>query len=170
MSREPNVGSGVEPTRETAVALPSERADAGDRARNVPGLIVAGAGAAVAWGLHWMVPAVPALTAVMLLGVVAAHLPVIRDGVRGVARPGLSVAGKRLMRLAVVLLGASLSLQELRQVGLPTMVMVVVVVVITFIGTWWLGGRIGLHGDQPLLIAVGYAEVTRMTPRPRSLW
>ena len=114
-------------------------------------------GAAAAWAVHWAVPAVPALTAVMVLGVAAAHLPVVRDGMRGVARPGLSVASKRLMRLAVVLLGANLSLRELREVGLPTLVMVVGVVAVTFIGTWWLGHRLGLHGDQPLLIASGYA-------------
>ncbi|MCM4084275.1 YeiH family protein [Paractinoplanes hotanensis] len=125
--------------------------------RIAPGLMVASLGAAAAWGVHWAMPAVPTLTAVMVLGIAVAHLPVIRDGVRGVARPGLSVAGKRLMRLAVVLLGINLSIGKLREVGLPTMAMVVVVVVVTFVGTWWLGHRIGVRGDQPLLIAVGYA-------------
>ncbi|MFE9688414.1 YeiH family protein [Micromonospora sp. NPDC005806] len=123
----------------------------------LPGLLAASAGAAGAWAVHWALPAVPALTAAMVLGIAAAHLPVVRERVRGVARPGLSVAGKRLMRLGIVLLGLKLSVQDVRELGWPTMVMVVAVVAATFLGTWWLGRRLGLRGDQPLLIAAGYS-------------
>ncbi|MGK5741192.1 YeiH family protein [Micromonospora sp. URMC 103] len=123
----------------------------------VPGLVAAAVGAAVAWAVHWAVPAVPTLTAAVVLGIAAAHLPAVRDRVRGVARPGLSVAGKRLMRIGIVLLGLKLSVQDVRALGWPTIVMVVAVVAATFAGTWWLGRRIGLPGDQPLLIASGYA-------------
>ncbi|MGC5021732.1 YeiH family protein [Micromonospora sp. DT47] len=123
----------------------------------LPGLLAASAGAAGAWAAHWALPAVPALTAAMVLGIAAAHLPVVRERVRGVARPGLSVAGKRLMRLGIVLLGLKLSVQDVRELGWPTMVMVVAVVAATFLGTWWLGRRLGLRGDQPLLIAAGYS-------------
>ncbi|MEV1327958.1 putative sulfate exporter family transporter [Micromonospora costi] len=133
------------------------RSPGGGRRAVLPGLLVAGVGAAAAWAVHWALPAVPTLTVAIVLGVVAAHLPAVRDRVRGVARPGLSVAGKRLMRLGIVLLGLKLSVQDVRALGWPTIVMVVAVVAATFLGTWWLGRRIGLPGDQPLLIAAGYA-------------
>ncbi|MBH1932831.1 putative sulfate exporter family transporter [Streptomyces sp. AV19] len=118
---------------------------------------MAAAAVALAWAVHRLVPAVPLLTAAVVLGIAAAHLPGVRDGVRGVGRPGLTLAGKRLMRLGVVLLGLRLSLGDVLGIGWATVAMVLVTVVVTFLGTLWLGRRLGLRGDQPLLIATGYA-------------
>ncbi|WP_443073217.1 YeiH family protein [Streptomyces sp. S465] len=121
------------------------------------GLGFAVAGVAAAWGVHRLLPAVPLLTAAVVLGIVAAHLPGTRGLVRGVCRAGLSLAGKRLMRLGIVLLGLKLSLDDVLGLGWATVAMVLGVVAATFCGTWWLGRRMGLRGDQPLLIATGYA-------------
>jgi uncharacterized integral membrane protein (TIGR00698 family) len=122
-----------------------------------PGLALAVVGVAVAWSLHQLLPDIPMLTASVVLGIVAAHLPGVRSVVRGAARPGLSYAGKRLMRIGIVLLGLKLSLDDVLGLGWATVAMVLGVVAATFLGTWWLGRRIGLPGDQPLLIAAGYA-------------
>ncbi|MBI0317718.1 YeiH family protein [Streptomyces javensis] len=121
------------------------------------GLGLAVAGVATAWGVHRLLPAVPLLTASVVLGIVAAHLPGARGLVRGVCRAGLSLAGKRLMRLGIVLLGLKLSLNDVLGLGWATVAMVLGVVAATFCGTWWLGRRMGLRGDQPLLIATGYS-------------
>ncbi|WP_439946102.1 YeiH family protein [Streptomyces sp. BBFR109] len=123
----------------------------------LPGLAVAAAGVALAWTVHRVLPAVPLLTAAIVLGVAAAHLPGPRAVVRGVARPGLSFAGKRLMRAGVVLLGLSVGLGDVLGLGWETVAMVLGTVAATFAGTVWLGRRMGLPGDQPLLIATGYA-------------
>ncbi|MFQ6144138.1 YeiH family protein [Streptomyces seoulensis] len=123
----------------------------------LPGLAVAAAGVALAWTAHQVLPAVPMLTAAIVLGVAAAHLPGSRATVRGVARPGLSFAGKRLMRAGVVLLGLSVGLGDVLGLGWETVAMVLCTVAATFGGTVWLGRRMGLPGDQPLLIATGYA-------------
>ncbi|MBP8538587.1 putative sulfate exporter family transporter [Streptomyces sp. MK37H] len=121
------------------------------------GLGLAVAGVATAWGVHRLLPAVPLLTAAVVLGITAAHLPGARGLVRGVCRAGLSLAGKRLMRLGIVLLGLKLSLDDVLGLGWATVAMVLGVVAATFCGTWWLGRRMGLRGDQPLLIATGYS-------------
>ncbi|MFD8334041.1 YeiH family protein [Streptomyces solisilvae] len=121
------------------------------------GLGLAVAGVTAAWGVHRLLPAVPLLTAAVVLGIVAAHLPGARGLVRGVCRAGLSLAGKRLMRLGIVLLGLKLSLNDVLGLGWATVAMVLGVVAATFWGTWWLGRRMGLRGDQPLLIATGYS-------------
>ncbi|UGY95064.1 YeiH family protein [Streptomyces gobiensis] len=123
----------------------------------VPGLLLAFCGVAVALGLHLLLPFVPMLTAAVVLGIVAGQLPGTRQLIRGVARPGLSLAAKRLMRLGIVLLGLKLSLDDVRGLGWATVAMVLAVVMATLLGTWWLGRRMGLRGDQPLLIATGYA-------------
>ncbi|MGW7581073.1 YeiH family protein [Kitasatospora sp. NPDC054768] len=124
---------------------------------DAPGLLLAALGVAAALGVHALVPAVPKLTAAVVLGMVAAHLPGVRPVVRGIARPGLSTAGKRLMRLGIVLLGLKLSLDDVLGLGWATVAMVLAVVAATFAGTLWLGRRLGLPGDQPLLVATGYS-------------
>ncbi|MFF7454099.1 YeiH family protein [Kitasatospora sp. NPDC008115] len=140
----------VRPSRTRTRALPPLGGDA-------PGLLLAGLGVAAAFAVHQAVPAVPRLTAAVLLGVAAAHLPGLRPVVRGVARPGLSTAGKRLMRLGIVLLGLKLGLDDVLGLGWATVAMVIAVVAATFAGTLWLGRRLGLPGDQPLLVATGYS-------------
>ncbi|WP_274563996.1 YeiH family protein [Streptomyces spiramyceticus] len=122
-----------------------------------PGLALATAGVGVAWAVHQLLPNVPMLTAAVVLGVAASHLPGTRALVRGRARPGLSYAGKRLMRLGIVLLGLKLGLDDVLGIGWATVAMVLGVVTATFFGTWWLGRRMGLRGDQPLLVATGYS-------------
>ncbi|MFJ7249325.1 YeiH family protein [Kitasatospora sp. NPDC098652] len=124
---------------------------------DAPGLLLAAVGVATAIAVHAAVPAVPKLTAAVALGMAAAHLPGLRPVVRGVARSGLSTAGKRLMRLGIVLLGLKLSLDDVLGLGWATVAMVLTVVAATFAGTLWLGRRLGLPGDQPLLVATGYS-------------
>lgn len=125
--------------------------------RTLPGLALAGVAVAVAWTVHRLLPDVPMLTAAVVLGIVAAHVPPVRGLVRGAARPGLTFAGKRLMRAGIVLLGLRLGLKDVLGLGWATVAMVLGVVAATFAGTWWLGRRMGLPGDQPLLIATGYS-------------
>ncbi|WP_367045098.1 putative sulfate exporter family transporter [Streptomyces sp. Je 1-332] len=127
------------------------------RPRPLPGLGLAALGVTVAWVTHALIPAVPMLTAAVVLGLAAAHVPGVRAVVRGRCKAGLSLAGKRLMRLGIVLLGLKLSLSDVLGVGWATVAMVLGVVAATFFGTWWLGRRLGLPGDQPLLIATGYS-------------
>ncbi|WP_306332870.1 YeiH family protein [Streptomyces sp. KL118A] len=126
--------------------------------RKLPGLALAAAGVAVAWGVHHLVPGIPMLTAAVVLGIAAAHLPGAAHAfVRGPGKAGLTFAGKRLMRVGIVLLGLKLSLNDVLGLGWASVAMVLCVVAVTFFGTWWLGRRMGLRGDQPLLIATGYS-------------
>ncbi|MCN9241759.1 putative sulfate exporter family transporter [Streptomyces sp. RY43-2] len=145
------------PERRTSDARRTPSPAAPRRRGAVPGLALAVVGVAVAFAVHALVPAVPTLTVAVVLGVVAAHLPGAAPLVRGVARPGLSLAGKRLMRLGIVLLGLKLSLGDVAGLGWQSLVMVVGVVLITFFGTRWMGRRIGLSDDQSLLVATGYS-------------
>ncbi|MFD8520853.1 YeiH family protein [Streptomyces capillispiralis] len=140
--------------RERAAATPPAGRPAAARRH---GLALALLGVALAWCAHRALPGVPMLTAAVVLGVAAAHLPRLRTVVRTTARPGLSYAGRRLMRAGIVLLGLRLAFDDVRALGWATVLMVIGVVTVTLLGTWWLGRRLGLPGDQPLLIAAGYA-------------
>ncbi|HEX5565883.1 MAG TPA: putative sulfate exporter family transporter [Streptomyces sp.] len=124
---------------------------------SLPGLALVACGTAAAWGVHLLLPAVPMLTAAVVLGVAAVHLPGVRRFADGPGRPGLALAGKRLMRLGVVLLGLELGVSDVLGLGWATVAMVLAVVTATFFGTLWLGRKLGLRGDQPLLVAAGYS-------------
>ncbi|GAA1170942.1 putative integral membrane protein (TIGR00698 family) [Kitasatospora gansuensis] len=137
-------------------AVPHPVPPAGLR-RNGPGLALAATGVATAWCLHRLLPAVPMLTLAVLLGVTAGQLPGLRVLVTGPAKAGLALAARRLMRAGIVLLGLRLGLRDVLGLGWATVLMVLAVVAATFFGTCWLGRRLGLPGDQPLLIATGYS-------------
>jgi uncharacterized integral membrane protein (TIGR00698 family) len=123
----------------------------------LPGLAAATIAAAAAWGIHWLVPAVPLLTAAVALGIVVGQLPFARAALTGSLAPGLGVASRRLMRIGIVLLGLKLSLVDIANLGWVTILSTVAIVVLTFVGTIGLGRLFRLPGNQPLLVATGFS-------------
>lgn len=123
----------------------------------LPGVVACAVAAAVAWGVHWLVPVVPWLTAAVVLGIVVGQLPVARPAVAGRLAPGLSLSAKRLMRIGVVLLGLKLSLGDIAGLGWVAILTTVGVVLLSFAGTFWIGRLMRLPGHQPLLIATGFS-------------
>ena len=122
-------------------------------ARLLPGLAITAAAVAIAWSVNVLEPTVSPLTCAVLLGAVAANVRILPSR----AQPGIAFAGKRLMRLGIVLLGLKLALSDVLALGWQTLVVTVGVVLLTFLGTAWLGRWMGLPGDQPLLIATGFS-------------
>ncbi len=123
----------------------------------LPGVLVAAAAAVLAGIIHAVVPGFPLLTVAVVLGIAAGQLPALRPALAGVLAKGLSVAATRIMRLGIVLLGLKLSLVDILGLGWLTIATTVLIVLLTFAGTLWLGRRLGLPGNQPLLIATGFS-------------
>ncbi len=121
------------------------------------GVATAAAAALLAWGIHTALPAVPLLTAAVVLGIVVAQVPATRGVLAGVLAPGLSIAAKKFMRIGIVLLGLKLSLIDIAHLGWVSIVTVIAVLAITFVVTLWLGKLLKLPGHQPLLIATGFS-------------
>ncbi len=118
-----------------------------------PGLAVCGAAVLAAWGVHRLVGAVPMLTAALLLGIVAVNTGVLPES----ARAGARFAASKLMRVGVALLGLQVALRDVVGLGWQTIVMAVVVLLTTLLGTRWLGRRMGLSDRMSLLVASGFA-------------
>lgn len=118
-----------------------------------PGLAVTVVAVAACWLVNAAEPAISPLTCAVILGAVAANARLLPRR----ARPGLGFAGKRLMRLGIVLLGLKLALADVGALGWQTLAVTGGVVLLTFFGTQWLGRRLGLPGDQPLLVATGFS-------------
>lgn len=126
-------------------------------ARLLPGLGVAAAGLVLAFVAHLVLPAVPVLTLCVVFGVVLGQIPALRPALDGVLKPGLALSSRRLLRVGIVLLGLKLSLGDIVDLGAPTLIAVVAVVVLTFFGTLWMGRLAKLPGDEPLLLAAGFS-------------
>ena len=123
----------------------------------LPGLLTAAAAVLPAYLLHWLFPWLPVLTAAVILGLLAANLPGISKAVTGPLKPGLSVGAKKLMRAGIVLLGLKVSLVDIAGLGGPALLLIVVLVLAAFAGTYLVCRAFRLPGDEPLLIASGFS-------------
>jgi uncharacterized integral membrane protein (TIGR00698 family) len=122
-----------------------------------PGLGAALAAVVLALAVHATVPVLPAMTVAVVLGILVSNLPGSGALVHGVLRPGLSFAGKHLMRAGIVLLGLKLSLLDVVSLGWRTVGLIVAVVALSFAGTYALGKAFRLAAPAPLLIATGFS-------------
>lgn len=124
------------------------------RAQGVlPGLLLAGGAAVVAFGLHRLVPGVPAVVTALVLGLFLANT----RGVSQRALPGLALASGAGLKLGVVLLGFELVFQDVFSLGGRGLLVVVVVVLVTFAGTQLAGPRLGISKGLSLLVATGFS-------------
>jgi uncharacterized integral membrane protein (TIGR00698 family) len=124
------------------------------RRQDLPGLGLVALIATVAFAVESVIktttPVVlsPLVVAVVLGGLIS-NLGLIPER----CRSGLRFAARSLLRLGIVLLGLQLSFSQVRELGAPGLLLVAFVVAITFIGTQWLGKKLGLSHGLSLLVA-----------------
>lgn len=76
-------------------------------------------------------------------------------GVRRVLRDGVKVCSKKVLRLAIILLGFKLSLAEVSTLGLKATLLIVFVSTATLLVSVWLGRKMGIAKHLSLLIGAG---------------
>jgi uncharacterized integral membrane protein (TIGR00698 family) len=121
--------------------------------RLLPGLLLVAAITALAFAAAHAVRALNPSTVAVALGAVAANTGLHRP----VLHPGTAFAARRVLRVAVVLLGLQVALPQLADLGVAGLVVVVATVAVTFAGTRLLGRLLGLPPARSLLVATGYA-------------
>jgi uncharacterized integral membrane protein (TIGR00698 family) len=119
----------------------------------VPGLLAVAAATAVAFGVNAVLPAVNPSTVAVVLGALAVNTGLHRPALH----VGTHVASHRFLRLAVVLLGLQLGLQQLLDLGPRGAAVVLSTVAITFTGTRLLGRLLGVPPARSLLVATGFS-------------
>ncbi|MEW2544930.1 putative sulfate exporter family transporter [Streptomyces sp. NPDC047002] len=118
-----------------------------------PGIAAAACATAVAYAVaHWVPALNPSIVAV-ILGALVTNLRLHAAALH----PGTRLAGKRLLRIAVVLLGLQLSLPELARLGGRGLAVVAVTVAATFVGTRLLARALGVSPARGLLVATGFS-------------
>ncbi|GAA4479797.1 YeiH family protein [Microbacterium panaciterrae] len=117
----------------------------------LPGLGLTVPIALVATVIGTLVPVLGSALPAIVIGVVVA---VIR---RPTARfqPGVEYSGKFLLQLAVVLLGAQLSLGAILQVGAESLPVMLSTLTVCLIGTWLIGRALRIPSRLRTLIGVG---------------
>ncbi|MEO7587236.1 MAG: YeiH family protein [Arachnia sp.] len=118
-----------------------------------PGLLLCLGGGAVAMLANRFVPTVSALLFAIVLGAVIGNI----WRVPPVMAPGVAVAGKRILRVGIVMLGLQLVLGDLLELGLGMVAVAAVVVAVGIIGTVLIGRAMGIPPQQRLLIACGFS-------------
>ena len=121
--------------------------------RYAPGLIFALVVTFVGFNIHWKFASVSPLVASLVIGVVIGNLGVIPQ----VCAPGQKFAAKRVLRFGIVLLGTQLAVSQVIDLGGQELFVVLGVVAITFLGTTWLGPKLGVSKTLSLLIATGFS-------------
>lgn len=76
-------------------------------------------------------------------------------GVRRYMRDGVKLCSKKVLRLAIILLGFKLSLAEVGALGLKATLMIIIVSTATLLVTCWLGRKMGISKNLALLIGSG---------------
>ena len=120
-----------------------------------PGLSAAIALAIIARLVTGYLPSVIAeVTVAILLGVVTATISGSR--MRGLDS-GLQFASQRVLRLGIILLGARLSLVEVARIGVPSTIVIVAVMAVSFLVVLGVSRLVKVEGRLAVLIAVGTA-------------
>jgi uncharacterized integral membrane protein (TIGR00698 family) len=118
-----------------------------------PGLLAALGVAAVATVLGAEIPVVGGPVLAIVLGVLLAAL--LRPGDRW--RPGLSFAARPVLQASIVVLGATLSLRQVADVGWSSLPVMLGTLGVALVGAWALGRAFGTDRDTTILVGVGTA-------------
>ncbi|MGW2219665.1 YeiH family protein [Nonomuraea sp. NPDC001684] len=129
-----------------------------------PGIGLAAAAVVVAVVANRFAPAFSPAVIAVLSGAVLANLAAwaatsARWGGAGAVwerfRPGLAFVARRVLRVAIALLGLQIALPQVLALGWQTLVIVVTATGVTFTVTPLIGRRLGLSSGTSLLVATG---------------
>jgi uncharacterized membrane protein YadS len=121
----------------------------------IPGIVLVAVITASAYGLRnlpFVSSLSPMITAIFL-GMVFANIV----GFSSSAEAGVAIAGKKLLRLAVAMLGLQLTFAQLAGIGITGLALAAVVVVSTLLFTVWTGRLLGVDRKLSLLLGAGTA-------------
>ena len=119
----------------------------------LPGLVLTAAIAGAGFALHG-IPGL-GLFSPMILSIVAGIVFHNLIGTPAAAKAGVVFSLRRILRLAIILLGLQLTAQEVVEVGAKGIAIIALALVATFLFTTWLGRLMGVDRRLTQLIAAG---------------
>lgn len=119
----------------------------------IPGLLLAGLCAAIAYAATFVIPLVSAMLLAIIIGMVIRNVGLIPAQ----AEAGLAVSGRTILRAGVVLLGLRLSIPQVLELGWGVVAVIALTVAGTYALTLFLGRTMGLNPAVTVLTATGTA-------------
>ncbi|KRN20412.1 hypothetical protein IV79_GL000467 [Pediococcus claussenii] len=98
-----------------------------------------------------MLTLVGALVISLILGMLVQVTPTVKKA----AEPGTGFISNKFLRLGIILLGFKLNLISLAHAGIKTILLAIIVVTCTIIGTYLLSRRFGVDPNLAILVASG---------------
>ncbi|MBB5782949.1 YeiH family protein [Nonomuraea jabiensis] len=117
----------------------------------LPGIAACALATVAALAVNRFVPGLSPATAAVALGAALAGAGVIRASLR----PGLLFVSRRVLRVAIVLLGLQIAVPQVLALGWQALAVVAVATGLTFVLTPLAGRRLGLSPGTSLLVATG---------------
>lgn len=119
----------------------------------VPGMVIAVLVAVAATSLGHLLPVIGGPVCGLVLGIFVGVTIVSGDRLH----PGLTFASGPILRGSIVVLGATLSFNQIVTVGLGSLPVMLGTLVVALAGAWVVGRLLGVRGDTRILIGVGTA-------------
>lgn len=139
------VSTPIEPATRWAVSMPG--------ADILPGLLLTGTIAAASFALR-TIPGVSTLSPMILAIVIGITFHNL-IGTPAWAKAGVMFSLRKLLRLAIIMLGLQLTANQVLEVGATGIAVIALTLVCTFAFTTWLGRRLGVDAKLTQLIAAG---------------
>lgn len=121
--------------------------------KKMPGLLLALVMAAVAILLGQWIPLIGSSIFAIVLGILANQF----FSLPAVVRPGLQFSAKKNLQYAIILLGFSLSIRQVSQVGISSLRISLITIALAFLSAYFLGRKLGMGKVLTLLIGFGTA-------------
>lgn len=123
----------------------------------LPGVAATGVAVLLSLAVHRLVPALGPAVVAVIAGAALANLAALGGppGFMARLRPGLGFVARRVLRIAIVLLGLQIAVPQVLALGWPTVVVVVASTGVTFGLTPVIGRRLGVPPGTSLLVATG---------------
>lgn len=122
------------------------------RQRSIIGVALLGVGL-LAIIVAAFVPGISAMLLAIVVGVLLKNINVVPSA----ATPAISWASKKFLRLGIVFLGFKLSLMSLVDIGLHGVLTLTITVLVTFVGTLFVGKALRISRGMRLLVATGFS-------------
>ena len=119
----------------------------------IPGMALAALIAVIALYLGKLTVVINDVIVAIILGALIRNF----SGIHQLFKPGLSFSLKKVLRLAIILLGMQLSFKQIINTGESSLLIILFVVVVAIPLTYFIGKRLGLNSEISTLLGVGSA-------------
>lgn len=121
--------------------------------RILPGVLLSFAIGGFTYYLH----GIPTFSMVSMITIAIALGIVIGNAIKlpNLFKPGINFSGKRILKLAIIILGFKLNFNDAIRIGHIGFGVTFITIISTFIFTYWLGKKLGLNDKLIQLIAAG---------------